>query len=442
MPETSYVAYLTKNFRGERKITTLNLFIRGLTLAGKFFLAIFLGKQLTDAQIGEWGIFTTSVSLSLYLVGLDFYTYSTRTILQHPIEDRNRYLRDQFIFYLISYAILFPFLFLLFVFKVMEFKVMIFFYIILVFEHLAQESYRTFVVFSKPVSANIILFLRTGLWSYLLLALWMLHFDEIRTLKSVFLFWICGGATAVLTAIYLFTKLPSGPMRGIPVDWKWIKQGVRVSLVYFLATISFKTIEFADRYFINYYHSKDMVGIYTFYSTMANMIEIFVQTTTIIIFSPMLINSFYKDKLEYHNTFKKFARSLFLYNMASIVILACIMYPVLKYVIQKPSFLNHLPSFLLLCLSEMVFNLTLIFHYILYVRKNDFSVVKATIAAAFTNILLNFALIPPWGINGAALATLLSFIMLGITKAWYSRNLPEGKYIIYLRFLKKRRRTS
>lgn len=96
------------------KRTTINLILRGLSLTGKFLFVIFLAKHVTTEQLGEWGIFSTSIALSLYLVGLDFYTYSTRSILEYPEEERGALLRNQFVFYIISYIILFPLMSLLF----------------------------------------------------------------------------------------------------------------------------------------------------------------------------------------------------------------------------------------------------------------------------------------------------------------------------------------
>jgi O-antigen/teichoic acid export membrane protein len=436
-------AELLQKILGKNRATTLNLIIRGFTLAGKFLLVIFLADYLSEEQMGEWGIFSTSISLSLYLVGLDFYTYSTRTILEYPLHERSRFLRDQFVFYIISYVILFPLLLLLFVFGVMEFKMMVFFYIILILEHLAQEAYRTFVVFSKPVWANIILFLRTGSWTYILLILWFSGIDELKTLKSAMTFWIIGGASAIIASVFFLSRFHFQSVKGIPVNWNWIKQGVKLSLLFFLGTIGFKLVEFSDRYFlVAYDHSKEMVGIYTLYANMANMIEIFVHTTTIITFSPMLINYFIKNKTTYYATFNRFAKHVMLFNVLAAVILAIIMYPVLQYIINKESYNTHLESFVVLVASEMVFNISLIFHYILYIRKSDFSIVKATILAAFTNILLNFIFIPSLGINGASLSTLLSFIMLLLMKAYYARHYPEVFSIVLRIFSKKKSSSS
>ncbi|MEZ5013041.1 MAG: polysaccharide biosynthesis C-terminal domain-containing protein [Chitinophagales bacterium] len=439
MRQKSGIAYIADLFRGSNRTTTINLIIRGLTLAGKFFFVILLARQLTEKQMGEWGIFSTSISLSLYLIGLDFYTYSSRTLLEYPMADRGHFLRDQMVFYLISYAILFPLLSVLFFVDAIEWKLIFFFYIILVFEHLAQESYRTFVLFGKPITANVVLFLRTGLWTMAIIILWIMGNDELRTLKSVLMFWMGGGAAALIVTIVMLSRFHFNSVKGIPIDWKWLRKGIQVSLIYFIATICFKAIEFADRYFIDYYHTREDVGVYTLYANLSNMIEIFVHTTTIIIFSPKLIYAFHRNNYMYRKTHAKFSKNLFLFNLAGAAILAIMIYPILKYIVQKEAYLENISAFILLCVAEMVFNISLIFHYILYVRKNDFSIVKATIIAACTNIALNFILIPAYDLNGAALATIAGYAVLVLMKAYYARHTSEGRQIIFLQFLRKKK---
>lgn len=419
-------------------ITSANLGIRGATLIGKFLLVYFLADQLTVEQNGVWGIFTTSIALSLYVVGLDFYTYSSRRILDFKEEDRSPMLRDQLVFYFISYLVLFPILGLLFVFNVIDIKFAIFFYAILIFEHLAQEAYRTFVVFSKPIIANIILFLRTGSWAYLILILWTAGVEELKSLRWLYLFWMCGGIAALAVSLYFLAKFKFKSVKHIPIDWKWIKQGIKVSLLFFIGTVGYKIIEFADRYFIDYYHTKEEVGVYTFYANMCNIVETFVHTAVIIIFSPRLIETFHKSNYDYRKTLAQFAKQVVIYTIIIGVALAILIIPLLKS-LENDEYIRDYNAFVVLVLSKMVLNFSLIFHYILYVRKNDFPIIKATIIACVINILLNFILIPSMSIMGAALATLTSFLIVMLMKMYYTRNLPEAKQIIYLRFLRQRR---
>ncbi len=424
--------------KGTNLITSANLGIRGATLIGKFLLVYFLADQLTVEQNGVWGIFTTSIALSLYVVGLDFYTYSTRRILDYDVADRSPMLRDQLVFYFISYLVLFPILGLLFVFNVIDEKFAIFFYAILIFEHLSQEAYRTFVVFSKPIIANIILFMRTGSWAYLLLILWTSGVDELKSLKWIYLFWLTGGITAVLISLYFLAQFKFKSVKHIPIDWKWIRQGIKVSLLFFIGTVGYKIIEFADRYFIDYYHTKEEVGVYTFYANMCNIIETFVHTAVIIIFSPRLIETFHKSNYDYRKTLAQFAKQIVIYTLIIGVALALLIIPLLQS-LENEEYIRDYDAFIVLVLSKMVLNFSLIFHYILYVRKNDFPIIKATIIASVINILLNFILIPTMSIMGAAIATLTSFLIVMLMKMYYSRNLPEAKQIIYLRFLRQRR---
>jgi O-antigen/teichoic acid export membrane protein len=419
--------------------TTVNLAIRGATIIGKFLLVYFLAKTLTVEQYGVWGIFTTSISLSLYVVGLDFYTYSSRRILDFPVEERSPMLRDQLVFYFISYLVIFPILALLFVFNEIDWRFAIFFYAILILEHLAQETYRTFVVFSKPIIANIVLFLRTGLWPFVLLIMWSIGFEELRNLKAVYLFWMGGGLSALAVSLYFIAKIKFKPVKNIPIDWKWIRQGIGVSLVFFVGTVGYKIIEFADRYFVDYYHSKEDVGVYTFYAGICNIVETFVHTAVIIIFSPRLIETFHKDNFQYRKTFGTFARQVVWATLLVGVLLALLAIPLLRSLGQE-EYVADYNVFLLLVLSKMVLNISLIFHYILYVRKNDFPIIKATIYACVINILLNFILIPPLSILGAAIATLVSFMIILLMKMYYTRHLPEAKQIIYLRFIRRKLR--
>jgi len=422
-------------------ITTANLTIRGATLIGKFLLVYFLAKNLTVEQYGVWGIFTTSIALSLYVVGLDFYTYSSRRILDFDVADRSPMLRDQLVFYLISYLVLFPLLGLLFVFNVIELRFAIFFYAILLFEHLAQEAYRTFVVFSKPITANIILFLRTGFWAYLLLILWMSGFDGLRNLKATYLFWLGGGASAVGVSLFFLAKIKFKSVRHIPIDWGWIKQGIKVSSLFFIGTVGYKVIEFADRYFIDFYHTKEAVGVYTLYANMCNIIETFVHTAVIITFSPRLIETFHKNNYDYRKTLGQFAKQVVVYSILIAIALSLLIIPMFRS-LEDPLYMQDYNVFLVLVLSKIILNFSLIFHYILYVRKNDFPIIKATVLAAVINILLNFILIPSMNIMGAALATVISFLIVMFMKMYYTRNLPEAKQIIYLRFLRNKKKVK
>ena len=67
------------------------------------------------------------------------------------------------------------------------------------------------------------------------------------------------------------------------INWDWIKNGVKVSIPFFIGTLAYKVIEFSDRYMIDYYMTKADVGVYVFFGGIANTVNIVVFTLVIMI---------------------------------------------------------------------------------------------------------------------------------------------------------------
>src|SRR5690242_5496076 len=123
-----------------------NLALRGLSMGGRFLLIFYMGKFFSLEDLGYYGIFYTTVTLALFLLGLDFYGFSNRELLLVERHKRMSILRAQALFYVFTYVVFLLPLFLVFTYGVIPLKFVMFFYVILVLEHLAQELYRIFTV--------------------------------------------------------------------------------------------------------------------------------------------------------------------------------------------------------------------------------------------------------------------------------------------------------
>ena len=111
----------------------LNLGLRGLSMLAKFLLVIYIGKYLSVEELGEYGLFITTITIAIYFLGLDFYTYNTREILAKEKVERLPLIRDQFVFHLIVYTIVLPTLLTIFAFDIIKKDYIVFFYFILLF---------------------------------------------------------------------------------------------------------------------------------------------------------------------------------------------------------------------------------------------------------------------------------------------------------------------
>src|SRR6185369_3180489 len=242
-----------------------SLILRGITMASKFILLLYMARLLTPSEVGIYGMISANVALCLYFLGMDFYVFNTREILHQEENNRSRFIRDQLVFHGVMYLIILPLFLIVVVFGFIPWEYVWFFYALLVLEHLCQESYRLLITLSHPIIANIVLFLRSGAWIYAVVAA-MFFANNTRNIYFICLGWVLGSSLSLLITYYFLNSKSYLIFRGEPINWPWIVRGLKSSSIFLFATISFKTMEYADRFFIKYYHGDAMVGIYSFYA--------------------------------------------------------------------------------------------------------------------------------------------------------------------------------
>lgn len=411
-----------------KKQSVLNLFLRGLSMAARFILIFYLGKYFSLDELGSYGIFFTTVTLSLFLLGLDFYTFANREVLNMKQEDRLTILRNQLVFYGFTYVVFLLPLLLIFYYNVLPLEYLFFFYFILIFEHISQEFYRLFTVLSFPVFANWLLFLRTGLWVYLLALGWLLFPGLSYSLSLVFWGWLIGSGLSVIIGFIKIIHLHKGSVLK-PLDIKWFIPGLKVSMLYFGGTIALKIIEFSNRYMLEYWCSMKAVGIYTFFSQIANMINIVIFTLFFMVIYPKLLTAVNENNTAEREKLKKLMMNkTLLYSAGLAILLVIIIKPVL-YIINKTDFDNEMMTFYFLILSNVALNISFVYHYILYAFKKDTHLLIATVVSAIVNIILNVVLINFWSISGAAFSVFASYAVLAMIK-WVYAGKAEKENII------------
>lgn len=397
-----------------------NLAVRGLSMGARFVLIFCLGKYFSPDELGSYGIFYTTVTLGVLVLGLDFYTYSNREILYVKNAEKLSVLRNQLLFYAVTYALfLFPML-LLFSYNVLPTKFLIFFYVILILEHLSQELYRLFTILSFPVFANTLLFLRTGVWVFLLIGVYILTQTKNYSLDYIFLGWIGGAGLSVIVGVLKVFELFKG-FAFKPPTLRWYLEGLKVSSFYFFSTIALVIIESSNRYMIEFWCSLKSVGIFVFFNQIANMINIIIFTLFIMVVYPKFISSIGEKKMLEFNTLKStLLKNVLLYSISLGLILAVAIYPML-YFVGKNDYFSEVFTFYILILANIVLNISLVYHYILYSLKKDVFLFIATVFGAVASVLFNVVLIQRFEIMGAACSLLASYTVLLIAKMMYAK---------------------
>jgi len=405
------------------KTAFYNLSFRGLAVLGRFLILIGIGKYLTVEDLGIYGLFYTSVIISIYIIGFDFYTYNTRELIAAKNDNRLHLILDQLIFHAAFYVILLPALLSIFIMDIVPIKYIYMFYLVLIFEHISQEIYRVFTALKKTVYANFISFIKTGLWVYVLFFLWYLDFNQLKNLDTVFILWFSGAFLSVLISIGYLAKLKLGKFKDYKINRDWILQGIKISIPFFISSLAYKIVEFSNRYFIDFFRDKSEVGIFTFYNGIANLINVIVFTAVIMIYYPKLYDYYINNKTDlYKKTINQFSILVISISL-SIAVILVFGIPVLLNIINKSEIYNqHLNVYYILIAANVILNISLIPHYIMYVKKKDNLIMKITIVGAIVNLIFNYIFIQTWGLTGVAYSSLISFFLIFVLKYYYRRD--------------------
>lgn len=395
--------------------------LRGGGILGKFLLTFFLTNKISLEFQGEFNLLNANISLLVIFIGFDFYIYSNRLI----VRDKTALIfvfKNSLVFYIYSYLILIPICYLLLKIGLVPKEILIFFFILSVLEHLGQELFRIYIAIEKVVFANILFFLRSGLWSWILVL--FLYFDKtsIVTLSVIFIVWIASTLVAIIIGV---ACLPGIREFGIvKIDGDWIKKGLRVGASVFLATILLKAIEYSDRYIIDFFLGKRELGIYAFYFQISNIINVLVYTLYISFVYPKILRSVYErnrgsvktNKLEiYKNT-------LLIVFVMLIAFLIGMPYALETMNVQPLE--TNKSIFFFFLLAAVFFNFSFGSHYVLIAEEKEKLIIKCTLIAFVINITLNFILIPTIGIYGGGISLAASSFAL-----WISKTIEEKKLL-------------
>jgi O-antigen/teichoic acid export membrane protein len=354
-----------------------NIFLRNLTLISRSLLFVVLAKFLQPRDLGLYGLLSSTITYFLYLVGLDFYTFTTREIFLYNKDQWGALLKSQVVFLLIIYSISIPFILLIFVFKIVPWSLLVFFFIILVFEHLGQEIARLLIAISEQVYASVLIFLRSGLWPVVVFLL-MYSSADARKLDVVLITWCCCSFVSVLIGFYRLRKVNMGGWDR-RVDWGWLGKGVRIVMPFLVGTLCIRGVLTLDRYWLESLVGLEVLGAYVFFWGICNALSSFLDAGVFSFSYPKLIEYYSQGDF---SKFKKEMLSLLyitLLFLMAFIILSIFFIEFFINFIEKPIFKNYLEIFSWLLLASFFYGLSMVPHYGLYAKRLDKAIIGANV---------------------------------------------------------------
>ncbi|MFT7156548.1 MAG: O-antigen/teichoic acid export membrane protein, partial [Parvicella sp.] len=240
----------------------INLFLRFSSLAGRFLLIFLITKFLSIEDLGVFGIINTSIALGVFLIGFEYHNYHTRKLLQIEFSEVPSKVRDQFGFHLVCYILIIPILYLFFISELIPSYLFFLFALVLFLEHMGQEIYRILLAFGNIIEGNIVLFIRSAVWVLVLLIYWM-DSETVPNLNHLFLLWSFGALISLTLGLFWMHRNNLINFNTGAMDINWILNGIKVSKFFFISSLSFKIVEYSDRFFIDHFLGKEEVGVFT-----------------------------------------------------------------------------------------------------------------------------------------------------------------------------------
>lgn len=391
-----------------------NVFLRISGVGGKFLVFAVLSKYLTDSDYGNYSLIISFITIMIFLLGFDFYNYSVRDIIKTASKENiaNK-LFTSFTFYLVVYALFFFISkwFLIQIDYINDYFIIIFF--LCVSEHLNQEIYRLQIGFNQILWANTLLFFRTMGWGAIVL--FLLYQNNTISIHFILKIWLLSDILVIALVFGVLLVKNWQLLAKLKFYSSWFKKGLKVSFLFLIGTVFLKIIEYSNRFIVDYYLGEEKAGIFTFFSSMAIVVTLYINTIVISFEVPALIKATnYKERMV---LFKKFKRSL-LYQVITIsLILTVLIKPILKWQ-DKPTFEAYLPTFFILLVGVVIMNYSLYHHFILYVKHKDKSILKVTVLSGLLGVIVSVLLIKFYGLYGASIGFLISGVLMGLFRVY------------------------
>lgn len=377
------------------------LVLRGLALASRLLLSLLLARMLSPDAMGEYGLITAVLAFALLGLGLEFYSYMYREMVPAAPERRVLIIADQAALAGVTFLSLVMFSGLAVLVGLFPSRLVPWFLLILLTEHVSLEATRFLIIMSRPIRAYIVVFLRSAVWVYAI-AIVMVTLPSSRSLETVLAWWALGGVLSIAFSAFSLSELPWRELGGYRPDLKNIREGLWTARPFMLTAAGALLISYVDRFVIDAFVGRDGLGIYTFYSTiLIGLLSLGGSVSHQ--FLPKVIAGYAAGPEAYRTALGSFFWSMLALVCATMILSAFAMGPMLAllglstYAASVGVFYAMLPGVFLRMLADVP-------SYALYAARSDKYLLICNLGSAAVATVLNVALIPVFGIYGAAFA--------------------------------------
>ncbi|RKU06094.1 hypothetical protein C6502_21655 [Candidatus Poribacteria bacterium] len=186
-------------------------------------------------------------------------------------------------------------------------------------------------------------------------------------------------------------------------------------------------IQSGDRYVLRIFNSVSMVGLYAFGYQIAGILQTALVTPLKQALQPVVLKQ-EKDSEAIRGFLRMGATYFYLIGCAACLLISLFSREILMLFARKEAFWAAWVIVPIITYSYVQHGLGNFVGWGMGLMKKSFHVSGIVLVAALVNIGLNFLFVPQWGMLGAAFATMLSYIVWNVLKAYYSAKFYDLRF--------------
>ncbi|MYE87388.1 oligosaccharide flippase family protein [Candidatus Poribacteria bacterium] len=186
-------------------------------------------------------------------------------------------------------------------------------------------------------------------------------------------------------------------------------------------------IQSGDRYVLRIFNSVSMVGLYSFGYQIAGILQTALVTPLKQALQPVVLKQ-EADPAAIRGFLRVGATYFYLIGCAACLLISLFSREILMLFARKEVFWAAWVIVPIITYSYVQHGLGNFVGWGMGLMKKSFHVSGIVLVAALVNIGLNFLLVPQWGMLGAAFATMLSYIVWNVLKAYYSAKFYDLRF--------------
>lgn len=353
--------------------------LRVVTMVSRFGLIFLLARFLAPESVGLYGLLVATVTYATFAVGLDFYTYANREILRADRTLWRGFASSTASLFAVMYVAVIPLSLVIFGADLLPMSLLAWFVVLVPTEHLGLELDRVLVAMSDQLGASLVLFMRQALLPIVVtpaMALW----PALRNLEFLFAVWVAFNVIAIAVGTAIIRRRTLGTPTG-PVDWAWIRRGLRVAGPFLVGTLCLRLLFTADRQVVASLGSLEELGAYTLFASLGAAMTNLLAVSVFQFSYPRLVQAAHKGQWE---DFRAGLRTMTIQTVGlsalaigGILVVA----PHLIEWIGRDVYEDYAWALPWIMFALALYNLSLVPHYGLYALDADRTILVTAVAA-------------------------------------------------------------